>query len=60
MLAVASANGRVGIIAVDARGNHAAFSNAPDATYVYMTKNMETYVEASRIHVPTGDEGRAV
>jgi beta-aspartyl-peptidase (threonine type) len=52
--------GRVSIIAVDAQGNHAAFSNAPDATYVYITESMETYVEAPRIHVPTGDEGRAV
>jgi beta-aspartyl-peptidase (threonine type) len=52
--------GRVSIVAVDARGNHAAFSNAPDATYVYMTESMETYVEAPRIHVPTGEEGRAV
>jgi len=52
--------GRVSIIAVDARGNHAAFSNAPDATYVYMTESMETYVEAPRIHVPTGEEGRAI
>jgi len=48
--------GRVSIIAVDARGNHAAFSNAPETTYVYMTEVMETYVEAPRIHVPTGEE----
>ena len=52
--------GRVSIIAVDARGNHAAFSNAPDATYVYMTESMDTSVEAPRIHVPTGEKGRAV
>ena len=51
--------GRVSIIAVDARGNHAAFSNAPDTTYVYMTETMETFVEAPRIHVATGEEGRS-
>jgi len=52
--------GRVSIIATDARGNHAAFSNAPDTTYVYMTEDMDTYVEAPRTHVPTGEEGRTV
>lgn len=52
--------GRVSIVAVDARGNHAAFSNAPDTTYVYMTDDMTTFVEAPRIHVPTGEEGRGV
>jgi beta-aspartyl-peptidase (threonine type) len=52
--------GRVSIVAVDAGGNHAAFSNAPDTTYVYMTEEMESYVEAPRIHVPAGEAGRAV
>jgi beta-aspartyl-peptidase (threonine type) len=52
--------GRVSIIATDARGNHAAFSNAPDTTYVYMTEDMDTYVEAPRTHVPIGDEGRTL
>ncbi len=52
--------GRVSVIALDARGNHAAFSNAPDTTYVYMTDTMETYVEAPRIHVLIGNEGRTV
>jgi len=52
--------GRVSIIATDARGNHAAFSNAPDTTYVYLTEDMDTYVEAPRTHVPTGEEGRTV
>ncbi len=51
--------GRVSIIAVDARGNHAAFSNAPDTTYVYMTEHMDTFVEAPRIHVSTGEHGRS-
>jgi isoaspartyl peptidase/L-asparaginase-like protein (Ntn-hydrolase superfamily) len=50
--------GRVSIIAMDARGNHAAFSNAPDTTYVYLTDAMDTYAEVSRIYVPTGLEGR--
>lgn len=52
--------GRVSIVAVDALGSHAAFSNAPDTTYVYMTEGMESFVEAPRIHVPAGEEGRAV
>ncbi len=52
--------GRVSIVAVDARGNHAAFSNAPDTTYVYMTEEMDRYVEAPRIHVPAGGAGRAL
>ena len=51
--------GRVSIIAVDARGNHAAFSNAPDTTYVYMREGMDTFVEAPRIHVPSEREGRS-
>lgn len=51
--------GRVSTVAVDAWGHHAAFSNAPDTTYVYMTDEMNTCIEAPRIHVPTGEEGRA-
>jgi L-asparaginase / beta-aspartyl-peptidase len=51
--------GRVSIVAVDARGNHAAFSNAPDTTYVYMTEAMDAYTEAPRIHVP-GEGGRTL
>lgn len=50
--------GRVSIVALDAQGNHGAFSNAPDTTYVYMTDAMEACVEAPRIYVPAG-EGRA-
>ena len=45
---------------MDAKGNHAAFSNAPDTTYVYLTDTMDSYVEAPRIHVPTGGEGRTL
>lgn len=52
--------GRVSIIAMDAEGNHAAFSNAPDTSYVYMTDSMDTYTEVPRIYVPTGEEGRTV
>ncbi len=52
--------GRVSIIAVDARGNHAAFSNAPGTTYVYMAERMDTYVEAPRIHVASGEQGRGL
>jgi beta-aspartyl-peptidase (threonine type) len=50
--------GQVSIVAVDARGNHAAFSNAPNTTYVYMTDGMETHVEAPRIHVAAAGKGR--
>jgi len=52
--------GRVSLIAMDARGNHAGFSNGPDQTYVYMTEEMATYIEVPRVHVATGDEGRQV
>jgi beta-aspartyl-peptidase (threonine type) len=52
--------GRVSLIALDARGNHGAFSNGPDATYVFMTDEMQTYAEAPRIHVPTGGTARPV
>lgn len=52
--------GRVSLIAMDSRGNHAGFSNGPDQTYVYMTDEMSAYVEAPRHHVATGDEGRRV
>jgi len=51
--------GRVSLIAMDARGNHAAFSNAPDATYIYMTEEMFTHAEVPRIHVATGEGRRA-
>ncbi|MBP1779435.1 MAG: isoaspartyl peptidase (ecaiii) (beta-aspartyl-peptidase) (isoaspartyl dipeptidase), partial [candidate division NC10 bacterium] len=50
--------GRVSLIAMDARGNHAGFSNGPDATYVYMTHEMRAYAEVPRIHVAAGDVGR--
>jgi L-asparaginase / beta-aspartyl-peptidase len=51
--------GRVSLLAMDARGNHAGFSSAPDVTYVYMTDDMSAYAEAPRIHVAIG-EGRTV
>ncbi len=50
--------GRVSIVAMDAKGNHAGFSNAPDTTYVSLTDTMDTSVEIPRIHVPIGGEGR--
>jgi beta-aspartyl-peptidase (threonine type) len=50
--------GRVSIVAMDAKGNHAGFSNAPDTTYVYLTDRMDISVEIPRIHVPIGGEGR--
>jgi len=52
--------GRVSIVAVDARGNHAAFSNAPDTTYVYMTDTMDACIEAPRTYVAIGEEGRSL
>ena len=50
--------GRVSLIAMDARGNHAGFSNAPDQTYLYLTDDLTTCVEAPRVHVETGEMGR--
>jgi beta-aspartyl-peptidase (threonine type) len=51
--------GRVSLIAMDARGNHAAFSNGPDTTYVYLTDEMSTFAEVPRLHVTTGSGRRA-
>jgi len=50
--------GRVSILAMDAAGRHAAFSNARDATYLYQTDTMENYAEAPRIFVPEGGAER--
>jgi beta-aspartyl-peptidase (threonine type) len=50
--------GRVSLIAMDAQGNHAGFSNAPDQTYLYLTDDLTACVEAPRIHVETGEMGR--
>jgi L-asparaginase / beta-aspartyl-peptidase len=50
--------GRVSLIAMDARGNHAGFSNGLDQTYLYVTDDMSACVEAPRIHVGTGGLGR--
>ncbi|RPI10633.1 MAG: asparaginase [Zetaproteobacteria bacterium] len=51
--------GRVSLLAMDARGNHAGFSSAPEVTYIYMTDDMSAYAEAPRMHVAIG-EGRRV
>jgi beta-aspartyl-peptidase (threonine type) len=50
--------GRVSLIAMDAAGNHAAFSNAPDTTYIYQTETMDVYLEAPRIFVEEGGGDR--
>jgi beta-aspartyl-peptidase (threonine type) len=50
--------GRVSIIAMDAAGRHAAFSNAPDTTYIYQTDAMDGYAEAPRIFVRDGGADR--
>ena len=42
----------VSVVAMDREGNHAAFSNRPGATYVFMTEEMETYEERERVYVP--------
>jgi beta-aspartyl-peptidase (threonine type) len=52
--------GRVSLITVDSRGNHAGFSNAPDTSYIYMTEEMPTYAVVPRVHVATGEAGRRV
>ncbi len=44
--------GRVSILAMDPRGNHAAFSNAADTTYLYMADGMADFAEVPRVHVP--------
>jgi beta-aspartyl-peptidase (threonine type) len=50
--------GRVSLVAMDAVGNHAAFSNAPDTTYIYQTDTMDVYLEAPRIFVKEGGGDR--
>jgi isoaspartyl peptidase/L-asparaginase-like protein (Ntn-hydrolase superfamily) len=40
-------------IAMDAKGNHAGFSNVEGRTYVYMTTDMTEPVETPRSVVPT-------
>jgi beta-aspartyl-peptidase (threonine type) len=44
--------GRMNIVALDARGNPGAASNDDGTTYVYMTDEMDTYVEAPRMLIP--------
>jgi len=44
--------GSVSIIAVDARGRHAAFSDRPDARYVVLEGDQPAPVELPRVHVP--------
>lgn len=41
------------IIAMDATGRHAAFSNTPNTTYIYMDEHMDTYVEQPRLYFGT-------
>jgi len=50
--------GGVNTIAMDPKGNHGAFSNTKGTFYVYMTDMMDDYIEAPRVFVDTGDEGR--
>ena len=50
--------GRVSLIAMDSAGNHAAFSNAPDTTYVYQTDAMGAHAEVPRIFVKDGGADR--
>jgi beta-aspartyl-peptidase (threonine type) len=49
--------GRVSIVAVDARGRHAAFSNEPGATYLALTPEMAEEAELPRLHVPISGRG---
>jgi len=42
---------RMSFIALDREGHHAAFSNAEDATYVYMTGDMDAPHKTPRTHV---------
>ncbi|MHB0885391.1 MAG: N(4)-(beta-N-acetylglucosaminyl)-L-asparaginase [Bacillota bacterium] len=45
--------GSMNIVAMDAHGNHAAFTNSQGATYVFMTTEMKEPEEKPRILVPT-------
>jgi beta-aspartyl-peptidase (threonine type) len=45
------------IIAMDAEGQHAGFSNLPDASYIYMSEEMASYEERPRVYVPATDAG---
>lgn len=40
------------IVALDADGHHAAASTSAGKTYVYMSTDMDDFVEAPRLHVP--------
>ncbi|MBI9043388.1 MAG: N(4)-(beta-N-acetylglucosaminyl)-L-asparaginase [Anaerolineaceae bacterium] len=44
---------RMNIVAMDKDGKVAAFSNDPETTFVYMTEDMDEFVEEKRVHVPT-------
>jgi beta-aspartyl-peptidase (threonine type) len=48
--------GRMNIVAMDAAGNPAAASNDAGATYIYMTDEMDTYIEAPRLHIPRPED----
>ncbi len=45
--------GSMNIVAMDARGNHSAFTNSQGATYIFMTTEMKEPEEKPRILVPT-------
>ncbi len=42
----------INIVAVDRDGNHAAAATTPGRTYVYMTEEMDDWVEAARTYLP--------
>lgn len=42
------------IIAMDRQGNYSAASTSADKTYVFMTEDMESFIEERRRHVPLG------
>lgn len=44
--------GEMNIIALEPNGHHAAASTTAGRTYVYMSAEMDDYVEAPRLHVP--------
>ena len=48
--------GGMNIVALDADGNPGAAANT-DATYIYMTDDMDTYVEAQRLVIPRPEQG---
>jgi hypothetical protein len=42
------------IVAIDAAGDHSGASSSKDKTYVFMSEDMSSYEESTRLYVPLG------